>query len=134
MVPARSAFSAAPPSVVWALLAQPGHWTRWAPHVRGGGGLADAAGVVREGARGTVRLAGVAPVPVRIVRVDDGRSWQWRVAGVVDMDHVVEPVAGGSSVTVTLRGPQPLQAVLERTYGPLIGVLVRRLARVAADG
>ena len=130
---ARSATGTASPEAVWDLLARPARWAEWAPHVRGAWGLAGADGVVREGAHGAARLGGVVPVPVRIFTVVPGRSWTWRVVGIVDMDHVVEPAANGagSTVTVTVAAPQPLQATLDATYGPLVGLLVRRLVRVA---
>lgn len=129
---ARSARSAAPPAVAWALIARPARWARWAPHVRGAWGLGGADGVVRAGAHGAARLVGVVPVPAVITAVEPGRSWTWRVASAVTMDHVVEPDGdGGAVITVTLAAPGPLEAALARTYGPLVGVLVRRLARVA---
>lgn len=129
---ARSARCAAPPAVAWDLLARPGRWAEWAPHVRGAWGLAGEDGRVRAGARGAARLLGALPVPALVTAVDPGRSWTWRVGGVIAMDHRVAPSAGqGSVITVTLAAPGPLESVLARTYGPLVGVLVARLARVA---
>lgn len=122
-----SAPSSADPDAAWALLARPDRWHEWAPHVRGAWGLG--APEVREGARGAARLLGVVPVPVRITRVDPGRSWTWRVAGTVEMDHRVDTRAGGCTVTVTIAAPGPLEPLLARTYGPLVDLLVARLAR-----
>jgi hypothetical protein len=128
----RSADSTATVDAAWDLIARPANWSRWAPHVRGAWGLAGEDGLVREGARGAARLLGAVPVPVVITDVQPGRSWTWRVAGVMDMDHRVAPRrAGGSTVTVTLDGPAPLRAALAVTYAPLVGVLVARLAKVA---
>ncbi len=128
----RSADSAATPEAVWILLARPENWARWAPHIRGAWGLAGADGVVREGARGAARLLGAVPVPVVITAVEPGRSWTWRVAGVVEMHHRVAPRrAGGSTVTVALDGPVALRAAMTVTYAPLVGILVARLARIA---
>lgn len=130
----RSAVSTAPPAAAWALIARPGRWARWAPHVRGAWGLAGADGTVRAGARGAARLLGVVPVPAVITKVEPGRSWTWRVAGTVTMDHIVEPApSGGSIVRVTLAAPGPLEPALAASYGPLVAVLVRRLARAAED-
>lgn len=130
---ARSALSAAPPPVAWELIARPRHWARWAPHVRGAWGLTGPDGVVRAGARGAARLVGVVPVPVVVTAVEPGRSWTWRVAGTVTMDHVVAAAPdGGSVITVTLAAPRALEVALARSYAPLIGLLVRRLAHVAA--
>jgi hypothetical protein len=126
----HSAPSSADPAVAWSLLSRPARWHEWAPHVRGGWGLG--APEVREGARGAARLLGVVPVPVAITDVQEGRSWTWRVAGVVDMEHRVDPRVGGCLVTVTIVAPGPLQPLLAATYGPLVALLVRRLARVAA--
>lgn len=118
---------------VWPLIACPSRWSEWAPHVRGSWNLGSPE--VREGARGAVLLAGVLPVPVRIAAVDPGRSWTWVVGAgpaAVEMEHLVRPHAhGGACVAVTLRAAGPTEAVLRRTYGPLVELLVARLARTA---
>lgn len=127
---ARSADSPAPPAAAWSLIARPGRWPEWSPHVRGAWGLAGPDGEVREGATGAARLLGALPIPARITRVRPGRSWTWRVGGLVEMDHVVEPRGEGEGcvVTVTLSAPGPLEPALAAAYMPLVGVLVRRLA------
>lgn len=127
---ARSATSPAAPAAAWALIARPGRWPEWSPHVRGAWGLAGPGGEVRAGAVGAARLLGAIPVPARITHVEAGRSWTWRVGGLVEMDHVVEPAAEGEGcvVTVTLAAPGPLEPALAAAYMPLVGVLVRRLA------
>ena len=53
-----TADSEAPAAIAWALMARPGAWSSWAPHVRGAWGLG--APEVRAGARGAARLLGVA--------------------------------------------------------------------------
>jgi hypothetical protein len=126
------AWSAAPPAEVWSLVARPARWHEWAPQVRGAWGLAGADGEVREGATGVARLLWAVPVPAKVVSVAPGRSWVWRV-GPVDLDHRVEPTPGGCLVAVTMQAPAPLEAVLRVSYGPVVGLLVRRLARVAAE-
>ncbi len=124
------AASTAPPAVAWALMARPGRWHEWAPQLRGAWGLGDPE--VRTGARGAARLLWAIPVPARILSVDPGRSWRWQV-GPMQLDHRVEPAPGGGSrVGVDLMAPGPLEALLAATYGPVIAVLVRRLAAVAA--
>ncbi|MTD45299.1 SRPBCC family protein [Conexibacter sp. W3-3-2] len=120
--------TAADAATAWALLARPDRWSDWAPHVRGAWGLGEPE--VREGARGAARLLGVVPVPARITAVEAGRSWTWDVGGIL-MDHVVEPLERGAVVAVQLRAPAPVEALLARTYGPVVALLVRRLARVA---
>jgi hypothetical protein len=112
----------------WALLARPERWHEWAPHLRGAWGLTADDGEVAVGARGAVKLLGAIPVPVVITARTFGREWTWRVAGVVDMDHRVEP----GRVAIELRAPRPLEAAIAATYGPLIALLLRRLSRSAA--
>lgn len=124
--------SSASAAAVWTRYAEPRHWSEWAPHVRGAWGLAGADGRVRAGARGAVRLLGVLPVPARITAVDPGRSWSWRV-GPVAMRHAVEPrPAGGCTIVLELSAPGALEAALAAGYGPLVVVLLGRLAARAA--
>jgi hypothetical protein len=85
---------------------------------------------VRVGATGAARLLGVVPVPARITDKRAGRSWTWQVGPVV-MTHRVEPRRGGSLVAIDLRAPGPLEPLVAAAYGPLIGLSLRRLARVA---
>ena len=127
-----SSQSTAPAPATWSLLARPAAWPSWAPHLRGAWGLGTPE--VRAGATGAARLLGVFPVPARIVGKRAGRSWTWRVApGLVEMDHRVEPRAGGGSVVaIDLRAPAPLEAALAAAYGPVIQATLDRLARVAA--
>lgn len=121
--------SAAVPAEAWSLIARPGRWSEWAPHVRGAWGLGDPE--VVEGARGAARLLGVVPVPATVTEVLPGRSWTWQV-GPVRMVHAVEPEGEGSRVAVELHAAPPVEVALRATYGPLVSVLVARLARVAA--
>lgn len=120
--------SAADPDTAWALFARPARWAEWAPHVRGAWGLGSPE--VEAGRSGAVRLLGAVPIPARVIAKRTGRSWTWRV-GPVQLVHRVEPRANGCVVAVDLLGPAVVEALLKRTYGPLVGVLVRNLARVA---
>ena len=116
----------------WSLIARPGRWHEWAPHVRGAWSLGSPE--VRRGARGAARLLGAVPIPARVVAKRAGRSWTWRV-GPVDIVHRVAPAPGrarGSIVAVDLVAPRVLEALLAVSYGPVVAVLVRNLARVAA--
>ena len=125
-----AAESAAEPDAAWALLARPARWHEWAPHVRGAWMLGDEE--VRRGAVGFARLLGAIPVPARVVDVVPRERWSWRV-GPVLMDHRVESRPGGCTVAVTLSAPPPVEAALRVTYGPVVALLVRRLARVASS-
>lgn len=123
-----TAESAASRAAAWPLLARPARWHAWAPHVWGAWGLGDPE--VRAGATGAARLLGVVPVPARITDKHAGRSWTWQIGPVV-MTHRVEPRSGGSLVAIDLRAPGPLEPLVAAAYGPLIGLSLRRLARVA---
>ena len=85
------------------------------------------------GARGWVRVAGVVPVAVRILAVDPGRSWTWRV-GPVTMRHLVRPHAdGGCEVAIELTAAEPVLSAVAIVYGPVIKMLLVNLARVAGE-
>jgi hypothetical protein len=123
-----TAASDAPPEAAWALLARPDAWSEWAPHLRGAWGLG--APEVRQGALGAARLLGVIPVPAKIT-ARSGRSWTWRV-GPAELDHRVVDAPGGCVVSIALHAPGPLEPLLAATYGPVIQLMLNRLARVAA--
>ncbi len=123
--------SVAPAEVAWALVARPHRWKEWAPHLRGAVGL----GVpeVEAGRHGVARLFGALPVPAVVTDKVPGRSWTWRV-GPVTLVHRVRPRADGTCVVgVDLTAAAPVETVLALTYGPVVALLVERLARVAED-
>jgi hypothetical protein len=123
-----TAESHAPATIAWALMARPGAWSSWAPHVRGAWGLG--APEVRVGARGAARLFGVVPVPAKITAKSE-RSWTWQV-GPAEMVHRVEERGDGCVVAIDLRAPGPVEPALAATYGPVIQVMLNNLARMAA--
>lgn len=112
-------------------MARPGRWHEWAPHVRGAWGLGSPE--VEEGALGMVRLLGLVPVPARIVAKEPGRYWSWRVGPVLLVHSVHSRPGGGSEVAVDLLAPGPIETALGAAYGPVIAVMVKRLARMAAS-
>lgn len=124
-----SSRSAGAPEAAWDLFARPERWREWSPHLRGARGLG--APEVEPGRSGWVEVLGLPLVPVTITQKEPGRSWSWRV-GPVDMDHRVVPVDGGCRVELVMQAPLAVEAALRVTYGPLVAVLVRNLARVAA--
>ena len=75
-------------------------------------------------------LGGALPVPVRIGTVDRGHRWEWHV-GPVDMDHEVLDRPGGCEVRISLSAPAAIENGLRVSYGPVVALLVRNLARVA---
>jgi len=114
---------------VWTLLAEPSRWSQWAPHIRGARGLGHPE--IQAGRRGVVMLGGAAPIPVRITAKSPGRAWDWQV-GPVNMSHEVRATANGSEVRMAITAPRLIEAGLRISYGPLIALLLRNLARVAA--
>ncbi len=118
------------PDTAWTLVACPTRWPEWSPLVGGAWGLGWPQ--VREGSIGAVRLFGVVPVPARISRVNPGESWACQI-GLVTIDHLVEPLPDdeGSIVAIAIDAPAPFEAALARTWGPVAGGLVGRLARAA---
>ena len=122
-----TADSSASPAAAWALLACPELWSTWAPHVRGAWGLGSPE--VRVGARGAARLLGVIPVPAKITAKSE-RSWTWRV-GPTTLAHRVVEREGGCTVAIDLRAPGMLEPALAATYGPVIQLMLDRLARNA---
>lgn len=126
-----TALTSATPERVWRLYARPSRWSAWAPHLAGAWGLGDPE--VRPGARGAVRLLGVVPVPTVITEVVPGERWGWRVGPVTMMHHVQPQPGGGSEIALDLGAPGPLEAVVAAAYGPVIELMLGRLARVAAS-
>lgn len=122
----HSSDSTAAPGVAWSLVAEPRRWAEWAPHVRGAWGLGSPE--VEAGKVGAAKLLGVVPVPAKVTNVDPGRAWTWRV-GPLTLVHAVDPrPGGGCRVSMILDGPAPIVLA----YGPIVGALTRRLARLAA--
>jgi Polyketide cyclase / dehydrase and lipid transport len=117
--------SDAAPNELWPLLARPGRWPEWAPHLRGAWGLGEFE--VETGASGAARLLGVVPIPATITGKRPGRSWAWRV-GPVEMDHRLVPQRRGTAVEVTVEAPAALELALRASYGPVMNLALRRLA------
>ncbi|MFN8159859.1 MAG: SRPBCC family protein [Solirubrobacterales bacterium] len=122
----------APPERVWELISQPGHWPEWSPHVRGAEGLG--APQVTEGAEGRVVLRGGLRLRARVMEVIPDESWTWRVGGLV-IRHTVRPLpAGRSRLEHVVEGSSARWSLAARAYAPLVGLIARNIARVAARG
>ena len=118
----------AAPEVLWRLVARPDRWHRWSPYVRGAEGLGEPE--VEPGARGKVVLKGGLTLPAEIIEVDPGRSWSWRVGGIV-VDHVVSPAPGGSRLEMPVEAASAPWSPAAFAYGPVVGLIARRIVRVA---
>jgi len=125
-----SAHSAASPAAAWTLISQPDQWHRWAPHLRRAIGMGRPE--VHSGSLGFALLAGVVPVPGMVVEKHQGRSWTWQV-GLLRVAHSVRSGGEGCTVVMELSAPGPLERLLAVSYGPVVALLVRRLARVAEE-
>ena len=124
-----AADSDAAPEAAWKLISEPDQWHRWAPHLRGAVGMGKPE--IDRGALGFAWLGGLVPLPGMVTAKRRGRSWTWQV-GLLRVEHTVEPRPGGCRIVMDLSGPGPLERLLAVSYGPLVALLVRRLARIAA--
>jgi uncharacterized protein YndB with AHSA1/START domain len=118
----------APPDAVWSLIARPGRWHEWSPYVAGAEGLGEPE--VEVGAVGSVLLRGGLRLGAEILEVVPGRSWAWRVKGLV-IRHEVEPVSGGTRLSMTPEGDGPLWAPVALAYRVPTTLIARNVARVA---
>ena len=118
----------APATEVWSLIARPDRWHEWSPYVAGGEGLGEPE--VEEDAAGSVLLRGGLRVDAEILEVVPGRSWAWRVKGLV-VRHEVESVSGGTRLSMTPEGDGPLWAPLALAYRLPTALIARNVARVA---
>ena len=122
--PALDRFIAAPAGVVWRLLTDLQSWPSWGPSVRGAE-LSDGATTLSAGSRGVVWTVLGTRLPFTITRWEDGRRWDWTVAGVPATGHEVVPEAGGCRV----RFEVPWWAV---GYLPVCAAALRRLEGMAS--
>jgi uncharacterized protein YndB with AHSA1/START domain len=119
----------APPEAVWSLIARPGRWHEWSPYVAGAEGLGEPE--VEAGAVGSVLLRGGPRIGAEILEVVPGRSWAWRVKGLV-IRHTVEPTPGGTRLSMTPEGDGALWAPLALAYRLPTALIARNVARVAS--
>lgn len=126
------------PAELWALLASPAQWSRWAPHIRGATSTVGATTVT---AGDTVRIEGWGPLRVTttITRVDPGSRWDFSVdlpAGhrlVATHEVATEPPA--VQVRMALRGPapRPVGVTLLAAYRPLAVLALHRLVSLGGE-
>jgi len=69
-------------------------------------------------------------VPARITAKQPRRSWTWKV-GPVLLRHRVRPTVDGCRVATDIQAPLGMERLVCVTYGPLVGLLMQNLARVA---
>jgi uncharacterized protein YndB with AHSA1/START domain len=96
----RTVTSSAPPEAVWALWSDPASWSSWDPAVES----VAFEGHFGEGAAGKIVLTGGVEAPITVESVEPGRRFLDRLAMgdlVIEIDHVVLAVDGGSEITVS---------------------------------
>ena len=113
---------------VWELISRPDRWSEWSLYVRGAEGLGDPE--VKAGAKGRVIVAGGLKVPAEILEVEPGRSWSWKVGGVI-VDHVVEPDGHGSRLSMPVRSAGPAWAPVALAYAPIVDLFTSRIVAIA---
>jgi hypothetical protein len=118
----------APATEVWSLIARPDRWHEWSPYVSGAEGLGEPE--VEAGAVGSVVVRGGLRIGAEILEVVPGRSWAWRVKGLV-IRHEVEPDPAGTRLSMTPDGDGPLWAPLALAYRLPTGLIALNVARVA---
>jgi uncharacterized protein YndB with AHSA1/START domain len=118
----------APPGAVWPLLARPERWHEWSPYVRGGERLGEPE--VEEGAVGSIVMRSGLRIAAEILEVVPGRSWAWRVKGLV-IRHEVAATPRGTRLSITPEGDGPLWAPLALAYRLPTALIARNVARIA---
>ncbi len=118
----------APAEKLWALVARPERWHEWSPYVRGAEGLGSPE--VEAGAKGRVFLRGGIGLPAEVTEVDPGRSWSWKVGGIV-VHHIVTPTANGSHLAMPVEAAGRAWTPAARLYAPVVGLIASRIVRVA---
>lgn len=123
--PAVDRFVDAAPDALWRLLIDLSAWSSWGPSVRGAE-LTDGGTTLTAGSRGVVSTVLGASLPFTITRWEDGRRWDWTVAGVPATGHEVVPEGSGCRV----RFEVPWWAV---GYLPVCAVALQRLEKLAGS-
>lgn len=133
--------AAAPPSMLWHLVATPARWSDWSPHIRSVDSASDGAGPAVLVVGRCLQVHSIWPVSVRadVTRLDEGHRWDFvaRPPGPWSLTsaHAVTADAEGAGIAVAMRFAGPAAGVLDQTalraYGLLAQVAVDRLARLA---
>ena len=124
----RGVDCSAPPERLWELVAKPDQWHRWSLYVRGAEDLGSPE--VEEGAKGRVVLRGGIRLPVEITFVDPGRSWSWRIGGIV-VHHIVTSTAEGSRLEMPVESSGLAWTPAAALYAPVVALITRRIVQIA---
>ena len=122
---------AAPPGVVWSVMADVERWHEWTPSVKDIRRLDR--GPFRVGSRALVRQPRFPPALWKVTALDAGRSFTWRsgMPGMrVHAHHSVEPIEGGARATLRLH----YEGALGRLMGRMTQAITNRYLGVEAAG
>ena len=122
---------AAPPERVWQVLSDVESWPTWPDSVRSAQ-LLDG-GPLAEGSRVELAQPKLPKATWVVTELVDGRSFSWsaRAPGVVSVaDHELEPIPGGTRVTLLFSQDGPLGGAVAKVAGGL----VRRYVAMEAAG
>ena len=110
----------------WKLISQPEYWHKWAPWLPLG-----LDNRPKRGSRVRSRFLHL-PLPGKITAWQPDWRWDWRW-GTVTWRHQIDRVDDHTSLlTIQLFGPG--SSLVELFYAPLMGLALRRFARLAAQG
>lgn len=121
---------AAPPSRVWAVIADVERWREWTASITR---IELLDGTFHEGARARVRQPKLPPAVWQVTRVEPERGFTWvsRSPGaLVTAHHDIEAVGAASRVTLAIR----YEGLVGRLVGRLFAGITRRYVRMEADG
>lgn len=118
---AVSRFIAADPGTVWELLVDTSRWPEWGPSVTD---VDIDATRLHAGTTGRVRTRLGFWLPFVVHRFDEGRHWDWTVAGVPATSHTVQPAPGGCRLTFGV-------PTVAAPYALVCLVAMRRIERLA---
>jgi len=62
--------------------------------------------------------------------VEPGRSWSWRVGGII-VEHVVTSTPTGSQLSMPVRAASIRWKPAALAYGPIVNLIARRIVTVA---
>jgi uncharacterized protein YndB with AHSA1/START domain len=111
------ATTTAPPSDLWRVVIDVERWPEWTPSMRSV--TRTDRGPLTVGSEARVRQPGLPAATWRVSELDAGRAFTWQTSspGVTTVaEHVVDPSATGSELTLRLRQSGPLAGVLGALY------------------
>ncbi|HEY2682855.1 MAG TPA: SRPBCC family protein [Steroidobacteraceae bacterium] len=120
----------APPATVFAVLCDVERWPNWTPTMTAVRRLDQ--GPFTVGSRAEIEQPKLRPSVWTVSQIDANRSFTWstKSPGVrMVAGHLIEPVAAGSLVTLTITVTGLLRAIVARLYGGLIDEYVSTEAK-----